>query len=984
MIKNKFKYVLITLLVVLISSAFSISQKADNQIKTWEDGNANGYAYKYITNDPTHTRFYRLSNGLTVILSPSNKVPRIQTYIAVKAGSKTDPATHTGLAHYLEHMLFKGTDKFGSLDYAQEKPLLDEIERLYEQYNTTTDIEERKRIYAEIDKTSGEAAKYAIANEYDKMMAAMGAEGTNAFTSVEETVYTEDIPSNVIDKYLAVQAERFRNPVFRIFHTELEAVYEEKNRGLDDDGNKVFEEMFRLLFQNNNYGRQTTIGTIEHLKNPSLVEIRKYFNTYYVPNNMGIIMSGDFNPDEVIQKIDKAFGYMEPKELPVYTFEPEQETAAPIVSEVWGPQPERILLGYRLPGAATKDAQLLELVGSILTNGSAGLIDLNLIGKQKLLSAYAYPYVMKDYSTLLLGGNPTEGQSLEKVKDLLLNEINKLKSGNFSEDIITSIINNAKKEMIYAEEDYGDRAYQLMDNFVLGTDWLDRINMIERLSKISKQDIVDFANRYFKENYVVIYKRKGEDNNVVKVEKPAITPVTVNREDQSEFVKYVASIPENEIKPVWVDFNKDIQRETSGNYEVLAVKNENNELFSLTYHIETGSWSNKLLSLAAGYIDYIGTKNKNPEDISMEFYDLASSFSINVSPESTEIYLEGLQENFEKTVSLFDELLHNCLADKKALKAYIQRIQKSRQNRKENKNQIMYGLRNYAMFGEKNPFNQVLSNDELKKIKAEDLITCLRTLANYPHQILYYGPKSAKEIVETLNEVHKAPAQFLQLPPKVDYPQIDQNENQVLIAHFDMVQAEIFWIRNEDKYQEELLPKIQLFNQYFGGGMESIVFQTIRESKALAYSTYAYYATPDMKIKRNSFYAYIGTQADKFTEAVDGMNELLTELPQSKPAFENAKSALQKQLASERIIDEDILTYYLRANKLGQNYDVRKMIYDKLIGLELSDITDFHKEQISEKAFTYCIVAGEGKINQEKLNQLGKVKTLSLKEIFGY
>ena len=256
----------------------------------WKQASSGGYTYKYVTNDPSKSRFYTLKNGLTVILSPTNKDPRIQCYIATKAGSKTDPANHTGLAHYLEHMLFKGTDKFGSLDWTKEKPELDKINALYEEYNHNTDVEMRKAIYHRIDSVSGVAAKFAIANEYDKMMSSMGAQGTNAFTSFEQTVYTDDVPANATDKYLKVQSERFRNPQFRIFHTELEAVYEEKNRGLDNDGRKVFEKLFAELFKNHNYGKQTTIGTIEHLKNPSLQEIRKYFNTYYVPNNMGVIM----------------------------------------------------------------------------------------------------------------------------------------------------------------------------------------------------------------------------------------------------------------------------------------------------------------------------------------------------------------------------------------------------------------------------------------------------------------------------------------------------------------------------------------------------------------------------------------------------------------------------------------------------------------------------------------------------------------------
>src|SRR5699024_1124806 len=278
------------------------NSSTNQQEQQWVTKTANGFTYRYVENDPSHTRFYKLDNGLSVILSPSHKKPRIQTYIAVKAGSKTDPADHTGLAHYLEHMLFKGTPKYGSLNFAKEKPLLDSIAALYEVYNSTTDEAKREKIYAKIDQVSGEAAHYAIANEYDKMMAAMGARGTNAFTSFEQTVYTEDMPNNVIDKYLGVQAERFRHPVFRLFHTELEAVYEEKNRSLDSDGSKVFKQIFALLFPHNNYGQLTTIGTIHDLKNPSLNAIRDYFNTYYVPNNMGIIMAGDFDPDKVIGK----------------------------------------------------------------------------------------------------------------------------------------------------------------------------------------------------------------------------------------------------------------------------------------------------------------------------------------------------------------------------------------------------------------------------------------------------------------------------------------------------------------------------------------------------------------------------------------------------------------------------------------------------------------------------------------------------------
>jgi predicted Zn-dependent peptidase len=259
--------------------------------------------YESVADDPLNTRIYTLDNGLKVYLSSYDDAPRVQTNIAVRAGSKNDPAHATGLAHYLEHMLFKGTDKYGSLDYSKEKPLLDKIESLYEQYRTVdmSDIKGRDKIWRQIDSVSGEAAKLCIANEYDKMLSGIGAKGTNAYTSNERTVYVNDIPSNQIEKWLKIESERFRMPVFRLFHTELEAVYEEKNRSLDTDGSKMFEGLMSGLFENHQYGTQTTIGTIDHLKNPSLTEIRKYFNKYYVPNNMAICMSGDFEYDDVIK-----------------------------------------------------------------------------------------------------------------------------------------------------------------------------------------------------------------------------------------------------------------------------------------------------------------------------------------------------------------------------------------------------------------------------------------------------------------------------------------------------------------------------------------------------------------------------------------------------------------------------------------------------------------------------------------------------------
>ncbi|MDG2430954.1 M16 family metallopeptidase [Flavobacterium sp.] len=968
--------ILITLLISIVSVAQSPFE--------WKKQKSNGYEYKYVSNDPAKARFYTLKNGLTVILSPTNKDPRIQAYVAVKAGSKTDPATHTGLAHYLEHMLFKGTDKYGTQGWPKEKVELDKIGDLYEQYNQTKDEAKRKKIYQAIDSISGVASKYSIANEYDKMMSAMGAQGTNAFTSFEQTVYTDDVPSSSLDKYLAVQAERFRNPIFRIFHTELEAVYEEKNRSLDSDGSKVFEELFASLFKKHNYGLQTTIGTVEHLKNPSLVEIRNYFNKYYVPNNMGIIMSGDFNPDEVIAKIDKTFGQMQGKPFQKYTFENEAPITAPIIKEIVGPDAENLTIGFRLPGNKDKNILLADLVGKILTNGKAGLMDLNLVKKQRLLNASAFTYTLIDHGILYLSASPTTGQSLEEVKTLVLAEIENLKKGNFDNQLITSIINNIKKQKIYETEKYSDRASTLMDAFTAEQDWKDQVAYVDNLSKIKKEDIVAFANKYLGDNYAAIFKRKGEKTVAEKIEKPQITPVATNADKQSPFVKGIDAMPSNASKPIFINFDKDIQKANIGAATVLYVPNTDNQIFRLKYRYKIGTLNDLKQSLATQYIRFLGTDKKSSEEIAKAFYTIACSFNVSSNEEYTTVSIEGLQENFGKAVQLYEEVINNVQPDEAALKALLARITKSRTDAKANKNAILQGLTSYAMYGPKNKFNNSFSNQELAAVTSAELIQKIKNINNYEQTVIYYGPKDLKSLVSELEKIHTIPAKFAVAEAPKEFKQAVQTKNQVLFADYDMVQAETRWIRNTDKYDPKQSTIVNVFNNYFGGGMGSIVFQTIRESKALAYSTFGYYITPQKKNDSYYYMGYVGSQADKFRDAANSMNELLTTMPELTNNLALAKTQVKKDIETERITQDNIIFSYLAAKELGLNEDIRKESYSTVDQINMNDIVEFQSKNISKKPYTYAIVASEKNIPMEEMQKLGEVKKLSLEEIFGY
>ena len=401
------------------------------------------YSCEKVSGDALNTRIYTLDNGLKVYLSVNKEQPRIQTIISVRVGAKNDPAETTGLAHYFEHLMFKGTDKFGTSNYEAEKPLLDQIEQLFEQYRATEDEKERKAIYSQIDAISQQAAGYAIPNEYDKLVQSIGGDGCNAWTSYDETSYMSEIPSNQVENWAKIESERFKNAVIRGFHTELETVYEEYNMSLTRDNNKVIEKFLGLMMPNHPYGQHSVLGKQEHLKNPSITNIKNYYNTYYVPNNMAVCLSGDFDPDEVIKIVDRYFGDMEPNNtLPEGVEGAITPVTEPRRAEVWGLESEMLYAGWLTGSATSEDALMLEIVPSILSNAYCGIIDQYLIQTQKVLYAGASGDQLSDAGFMMLVGMPKAGQTLEQVEQLLLEQVETLKRGEFDENMLKAIITN--------------------------------------------------------------------------------------------------------------------------------------------------------------------------------------------------------------------------------------------------------------------------------------------------------------------------------------------------------------------------------------------------------------------------------------------------------------------------------------------------------------------------------------------------------------
>ena len=946
------------------------------------------YTYESVPNDPIKVRIYTLENGLKVYMTVNKEEPKIQVTVATNAGSKLDPAETTGLAHYFEHLMFKGTKNFGTTNYQAEEPLLNEIEKLFETYRKTTNEKERNRIFARIDSLSQVASTIAIPNEYDKLMSIIGSTGTNASTWVDFTNYYECIPSNQLENFLIIQADRFQNPVLRLFHTELETIYEEKNMTLTQDGRRLNAALMEGLFPNHPYGTQTTIGTQEHLRNPSITNVKKFFDTYYVPNNMAIIMAGDFDPDEAIALIDKYFGKMKSSPLPDFTFTPESPITSPIVKEVVGKDAENLVIAWRMGNPRSEEIPVMILAEMLLTNGHAGLVDLNINQKQRLLNAGSAPSMLYDYSYVMMFGSPKKGQSLEEVRDILLEQIDLLQKGEFPDWLMQACINDLKVRKINEYESNEGRVSDMGEAFYLNLQWKDKVNEFDVLEKITKQQIIDFAKKYLgRDNYLIVYKRQGKPTDIDKVKKPKVTPIKINRDDKSDFVKMIEDRKVTEIQPVFVDIKKDLKTYDAQNgVKVYYTKNEDNELFQLNYVVDMGLFQDRLLNMAAGYLEYLGTDKYTPEQVKEEFYKLGCTFSMAAGYERSYVTISGLSKNMETAMELFEHVLNNAKPNKEALENLVQDVFKYRENAKSNIRAIQSYLANYGIYGAgaKSPIHYTqLSQKELNALTPEVLIKKLKEWMSYKQFAIYHGPESQEKIVAAINKIHN-PKDLKDVLPKMHFKESVPVKDHVLVVHYETPQVALYSFSFGDKYKKELTPTIRLYNEYFGGSMSSIVFQELREARALAYTAFSQYNSPDDLEELYMNMCFIGCGTDKMQESIEAFNELLANMPENESSFTIAKNASIDAYRTSRIQPKELVWRYLGWQKLGLNEDPRKANFEGLQTLNYKDIKQFQTEYVSGKPRTFVVLGNTSEMDMKFLKTLGKVKILKLQEIFGF
>ncbi|WP_353483924.1 insulinase family protein [Haliscomenobacter sp.] len=945
------------------------------------------YAFKTVPDDLLKVQRYTLSNGLQLFLSVNKNEPRVFTNIVVKAGSKQDPPETTGLAHYMEHMLFKGTSRIGTLDWEKESILLEQISDLYEAHRATQDEDERRRLYAEIDRISFEAAKLTAPSEYDKMVSNIGAKSTNAYTWVEQTVYVNDIPSNELERWMSLESERFRMMALRLFHTELETVYEEFNINQDKDIRKVNTAIREVLFPSHPYGTQTTIGKAEHLRTPSQVNIQQYFKTYYVPNNMAIMMAGDFDPQEVVELAERHFGHFEAKPLPSFTFEAQPDLKEPVRRIVYGQEPALVMLAWRFDQAKSEDTLYLGLIRALLYNDQAGLLDLNLNQQQKILESEAWFWFYEDYSVFGLYGKPRQDQTLEEVSELLLGELKRICSGEFDEWMVEAVTTDFKLGQVMASESNEARVSAMTSSFVLGMDWEHYTRRQTDIAKITKAQIVDFAQKHFGENYVEVHKVQAEDSNVVKVVKPLITAVELNRDAISDYAQTFLESISPRLEPVFVDFETAISSATlSSGIHLDYVGNPNNSLFRLDYIFPMGKNSDRKLAMAVQYFPYLGTDRYSSADLQRELFRLGLSFEVTNDDDYTYMSLSGLEDNVVKGLELLEHILSKLQPDAKILENVVEDTLTHRANAKKDRNLVLRNaLGNYARYGNDSPFTYRLSMEELKQLEAEELCSQIKALSGFEHKIYYYGQTPMQEVIRLLETHHYVSTPLKPAIVSRNYQQLDTKTNQVIFLDFPIVQTDVMLVsKGTPNFNMDEHLMSDLFNDYFGVGLSSIVFQEIRESKALAYSTYAFYSSPRKRDWAHYLQAYVGTQPDKLSDAIPTFLQLLNEMPIVESQIEHARQAILKRVESERIIPSRIY-WTARANReQGYNTDMRREIYQHTEQAKIQDLVAFHEEYVRGRAYTFLVMGSKSQVNLKYLETFGELKEVSLEEVFGY
>ena len=938
-----------------------------------------------VAGDPMGVVIRKLPNGLTLMLSENHEEPRIETRIAVRAGSAKDPADATGLAHYLEHMNFKGTSKLGTLDWAKEKPHQDRIVQLYDELFATKDPAKRAELYTAIDKENQEACKYVVASELDSLYDGLGSRSLNAHTSNDETVYEVNIPSNRLATWAAVETERFRDPVYRLFQSELEAVYEEKNRGIDNKGRVIWEALQAQLYPEHPYGTQTTIGTVEHLKNPSLTKIIDYFKKWYVPGNMLVAISGDFDTKEALAILTENFGKWEQKPVPPDPQFPMNAPTEPRRTEVKFIAEEQVMLAWLTVPESHPDHEALVLADGLLDNGHTGLIDVNIKKAQKALGAQGSIQTLAESGFELLGGvpNPQAGQTLEDVEKLLLEQLDLLKKGEFTDDDMAAIVNDYDVREKTILESNRARVEQMVDSFISRESWERKLSYISRLRKVKKEDVLRVANKYFGAGYAAAYRRNGKPD-LPSIEKPPFSKVETVKDTHSAYWKEMAAFPAAPMTPRFLEASRDYATRDLTNGQLVTAKNPMNDLFQVSFTFDVGTEQDPKLGIACSLLDFGGAGGLDPVGFERALFALGTTISVGAGRQETTVTVAGQDANFEASLELMNgHFAAPTGVDDATYKLLAQRIVGTRRFQKVQIPTIAGALSGYALRGPESDFLTQASNADVTSWKADDLLASARSIWDFKRRALYVGPRDADAVAKVLDFAPPSGAAAKDPPARKPVHYVVPEKPRVLLVDKKGAQVQVALLFPDGTYDRPAVPVHRAYTEYMAGSMGAVVFQEIREFRSLAYDCGAGYRDASWAGDSNLFLGQLGTQADKTLDALEVLMRIVRDMPASDVRLANVHKALDTTYRSAyinfRAIPGTVVSWW----RQGLDGDPRPYNWEHVMKLSLADLTTFAGRWKS-MPYTITVVGDKSRFDTAKLAEYGEVTEMKPDQLFSW
>ena len=927
------------------------------------------------------TKTTYLDNGLKVVLCENHDQPEIYGAVYVHAGSKNDPLDATGMAHYFEHIMFKGTDRIGTTDWEKEKVYLDSISMMYDKLHETNDPAARKAIQMKINELSIASTDYAIPNEVDVILTQMGGKGLNAGTSYDQTMYFNTFPSNQLSKWMDVYVERFRNPVFRLFQTELEAVYEEKNMYGDSPITGFQEYMFHEVFGEHPYGRPV-IGYTEHLKNPQPTKMHEFYNTYYVANNMTLILVGDFNIEEIQPMIAEKFGTWRSGQLPKEPSYTLPKFNGRTMKEV---RMTPVKMGALIwPGVKNSDPDMvpLSLACSVFCNGETGLAD-QLMLESKLMAAMLMPLSLEDAGVNLMLIIPKLlGQSLEEAETLVFDCLDKLKKGDFSDDLFEAQRMGMLFHRIRATEDLSQLANLFLEMETTGQSYEEFLAETERIKTITKEEVVAVANKYFGNDYLDVRSKMGFPEKD-KVEKPNWKPLEAkNTNMKSDFAKMIEAEDVPEVTPQVIQFGEDVKiTDISDGFKLYSAINTANDIFKLEFHFNYGELDDPDLQHAVTYLSLQGTEDKTFQEFALELQKMGAVIDCHSDDNHLIVSITGFEKDQERLLELCREKLYNAANDESQIKVMTENAMSELKMTKEDASTWARAVRQYALYGEQSEYLNHSSIKEWSKFSGSDFLAKIAEALKYDGYVTYTGNRDSEKLVQSIKDHRILPLKPLKGEEKVRVEQ-RYTEPQVFFApNKKFRQSNIWFYVPGEKLSLDDEALCGLFNKYFGTDMYSIVFQEIREFRSLGYTAYASYTFDDLQRKPGNLFGFLGTQGDKSIDGIEAFSGLIKDMPEREEKFNASKEALLKSRASQYYTfrsKPDMVQYWM---KKGYDHDPRAEVSERIRKAEFQDVIGFYNRLIKDRPVVIMMSGSPKSVNTKALGKYGTVTKLKYKQI---